>query len=95
MSAGSGFRPPLLLRAAGATLSGLWTISDRVRRPAVLAERDRMIPLSALVSTLTSADSGIIRSPRPRTKSFSTSSGTLRPPASVCTITSYCSASRL
>jgi hypothetical protein len=45
--------------------------------------------------SLTSADSGIIASPRPRTKIFSMSSGVLRPDGLVCTITSYWSLSRL
>ena len=60
MSAGSGFRPPLLLRAAGATLSGLWTISERVRRPAVLAERDRMISLCVARREVVASDENVV-----------------------------------
>jgi hypothetical protein len=45
--------------------------------------------------TLTMLDSGTMVSLRPRTKIFSMSSGVARPPALVCTTTSYCSASRL
>ena len=45
--------------------------------------------------TLTRLDNGTMVSPRPRTKMRSMSSGVVRPLAVVCTITSYCSASRL
>jgi len=43
----------------------------------------------------TSEDSGIMVSLRPRTWMRSMSSGVLRPVAGICTMTSYCSASRL
>ena len=48
-----------------------------------------------LSRAFTSADSGIMVSPRPRTLMLSMSSGVERPLGRVCTITSYCSASRL
>jgi hypothetical protein len=44
---------------------------------------------------LTSDDSGTMVSLRPRTKMRSMSSGVVRRSLAVCTITSYCSASRL
>lgn len=54
------FRPPLLLRAAGATLSGLWAVSDSLRRPAVPAERDRTLALTVARREIVARDENVV-----------------------------------
>ena len=54
------FRPPVLLRAAGATLSGLWAVSDSLRRPAVPAERDRTLALTVARREIVARDENVL-----------------------------------
>lgn len=57
---GADFRPPLLLRAAGVALNGIWTLSGSLRRPPLPVERTRTFALAVTDRQVVASDENVV-----------------------------------
>ena len=57
---GADFRPPLLLRAAGAALNGIWAVSGSLRRTPLPAERNRTFTLTVAHRQVVASDENVV-----------------------------------